>query len=489
MSTDNSQETKIKPESKANTPQLLENTGVFFPVTTVPAKVTRDIQSDPYVLPADLPFAGGNVYHQDTVSIFARVITKPDSGGQHLSVKTYSSGRADYLIPVAFKVGDPADTSFVASTIISKGSGSLRALEESGSPFGERGFEIEGAATINDLRLDASNSLFLLKAGIRTRVALGIFTLDETKYEGKTYSPAELLKNELVTKNDDLPGIGVFASRTALRIEDIVDTLLRNKNGFAINALVGYLLITTEHDDSPEFSAFHQRHKDIIGKCEGLSPDQRNLIMSDYLVSLSGVLGRQAARFEKIDCIKVVNKGTEEESNKETEDNATCLGESVDNSQLVKGAGAGPMSEYQLSLLALPLNIRDYLVASSEEDMILYSKITTNFINAYLDEMAPSWRNSQDPDYDFLAQESQRFGTDTEDIKRIYHFILLKQKSIMADIYSGKDSTNSELPDIPLSWVDTIFKLKYDPDDRNYQNNKKFLAHMAEYQKLPDSGH
>ncbi len=86
------------------------------------------------------------------------------------------------------------------SVIMTKGSGSLEALKKTDSPFSidaGKG-EIEGAATINDLRLDAHNSKILLEAGIRTRVALGVYQLQEIQIQGKNYGPDDIYLPELL---------------------------------------------------------------------------------------------------------------------------------------------------------------------------------------------------------------------------------------------------------------------------------------------------
>lgn len=459
--------------SNIEPPLLLEKMGEVKMVPTKSAKVSRDIVSDPNIFSADLPIVGGNMYTPEAIKIFARTVT--GDGGEiknkisHLSFKTSSSGRADYLLPMIFKVKSEIDV--IMSTIMTKGSGSLKALKDTGSPFAKKARgEIEGAASISDIRLDAKNSKKLHELGIRTRIALGVYSLDEIDYEGKIYSSQELLDKKIVTTKENLPGIGVFASRSALRIEDI-ESIMRRKKTPEIDALIDYLIRTTQFDDAQEFQRFYQKHKKVNEGNGSLSASKREEIVTDYVLSLSAILGRQAAKFEKIKTIKAIKGTFGENIDHETPNNVTCLGESVDNSQLINGVGAERIAEFQGSLLNLALSIPSLM----EHDT---SIAETEFLDAYLDEIVSGWQKSAiEPD--FLATIAEMLKVSQNSAKRAYLITKIKYEGMIEE-NDGGEIKNSILANSVYNLVSRVL----DDDRIMYPKTELFFNEYLKHSNL-----
>lgn len=451
-------------------------------VPTKSAKVSRDIVSDPNIFSVDLPIVGGDIYEPEATKIFARTVT--GDGGEikdkvsYLAFKTSSSGRADYLLPMIFKVKDVTDV--IMSTIMTKGSGSLKALKSTGSPFAKKARgEIEGAASISDIRLDAKNSKMLHEAGIRTRLALGVYSLDEIEYEGKVYSPQELLDKKIVKTEENLPGIGIFASRSALRMED-VESIMRRKKASEIDTLIGYLVRTTEFDDAQEFQRFYQKHKQFNEVNGSFSANKREEIITDYALSLSTILGRQAAKFEKIKTIKAIKGTFGENIDHETPNNVTCLGESVDNSQLINGVGAERIAEFQGSLLNLALSIPSLMEMDPAwtRNTTLRSTAETEFIDAYLDGIMSGWQKSAiEPS--FLATMAEMLKVSELSAKRAYLITKIKHESMMEENFGG-EIKNSTLANSVYNLVSRVLD-----DDRNmYPKTESFFNEYLKHSKL-----
>lgn len=412
---------------------LVEKFGKFIiPVNTKPAKVLRDALSASNIFPADLPIVGGDVYSPEATEIFARVLAKTDEPSKikYLCFKTEPEGRSHYFYPTMFRVKDGP----VMSTIMTKGSGSLDALETTGSPFSDYvGGEIAGAATINDLRLDAKISKRLHQAGIRTRVALGVFLLEEIEYKGKVYTSDELVKEGIIKNSEDLPGLGVFASRTEFRIQNLADFFRdANLTSPETEALITYFIRTLEFDQSLEFKLIYEKYKGLVGKSSAMTSEERKAFFIDYFSALAKVFGEQAAKFEKIKAIMDMRPQPPTPSDEEyiTAHNVSCLGEIVDNSGIKFEASASDIAGFQNSLcdvLLFALKTIDY--GSSWEDVkTLERSVGRRFIDGYLDEIEPKWKNLSIPQ-GFLEDIRDTLDVSEDDTRRAYWITEIKSEN------------------------------------------------------------
>lgn len=446
-----------------NPQQLLEKMGDYIkPVSTEPAKVSRDIESDSFVFNSPLPISGGDIYSPDASKFFGRLIAKEgkNDGAKFLTFNTKSSGRATYFTPVLFSL-EKGNKNVVVSTIMEKGSGSVKSLNETRNPFSESegdARKIEGMASIKDIRLDAEYSKRLFDAGVRTRVALAVFLLDEIPYEGKYYKPQEFMKL-LLGKNsdsDNLPGIGLFASRSAFRIRDMWELLMEEDLDSPImEAFLLYHINLAQFDDSPELKDFGKKYKDCL-KTRQIRLDKKSEILGDFTLVLSRILGHQAANFEKAGAVKVNTDGDPHE----ILHNISTLGESMDNSQMVFGATTEMIAGYQNALRSVLLEVPNSATYYAKDEKIkknftdeMWNRIRRNFAEGYLDETMPGWEEGVIPD-EFVLKTTATLGITSDDVQVAY--TIAKIKSQMLAQEGKSDSTHDEYN---LSRLTSVFSL------------------------------
>lgn len=433
-------------------------------VATKPVKASSDAVSAPDIFEIE-PDTDSKLL-PDGVKHFVRVITSKNdqTAEEDLAIRTQSAGRADYRYPHQLIVKNKKSSQM--STIMIKGSGSERAVEKTKSPFCNKlgaTDEPEGMASLYDLRLDAKNSKILDEKGIRSRLCLGVNQLDEIEFEEKIYTPAEFLEAGLVSKTDELPGIGVFAVRTPFKIEDVRYILMSCKiDQSEIGILINHLLETTQHDEAPEFAQFYEKHHNAI--------QERKSILTDFSLAFSRVMGRQAASFEKVGAHKTTAGGKSPDSL----NNFTILAESVDNVGVGWNASIAQIDSFQRELLEGMANLFPSVLTRFDKPAALVEaekQSVHQFIDGYLDEMVPEWK-TVDPVSEageFINKQASNFDVDKIDATRAYWISKLRNDAMIKE--RGTTQTpKSDVREITYGLISQIFR-----DKQTFEKTSKFV--------------
>lgn len=366
--------------------KLIEN-GLVVPTNTAPADITKNSR------------VSGDIYEVSVApEKFARVLSSKKDVDLS-SMRPLSSGRADYFyLPGGYKVNEGSETK-TYYWIMTKGSGSLIALKEKGSPFSERTKgEIEGSATGEDVELDAANSKKLRAGDVRVRIPLGIYSLQSIEYDGKKYTPEELLSAGIITKTEESPGIGVFAVGSPLKIEDVVETLKTHGiSSSQTDALLKFMAATPAGvEEYPLASVFYNTYKEFSVKAKLIPDNMRLRMIEDFARGFSEVLGRQIARLEKLSA-SIENKGLAAPGYTSFGNNITTAVEFVDNSGVQFGASSTDINTCQQLFYDLAPEIIRHVGLSEREYNGQVADLDYFLFENYLKEMMPDWENVDIP--------------------------------------------------------------------------------------------
>ena len=171
---------------------------------------------------------------------------------------------------------------------------------------------------------------------------------------------------------------------------------------------------------------------------------ERKTIMFDFCLALSGVIGRNAAGFERAKAAKGHYEGLRGMYvYEETPDNTNCMGESVDNSEVVFGATTEQIGTFQASLLKILSNKMSFRrFCDPQENIAIKELMAARFIDTYLDEMKPGWKEAPD-EADFIDLESRRLSVDRMVAQRAYWVAKIKHEAIVKESQDGGASQES----------------------------------------------